>query len=137
MDRHLEEGLADKVAIRWLGRDFQTDRANYRDLSYGELAGLTSRFAHLLEQLDVAPGERVFSLLGRVPELYVAALGTLKAGRVFSPLFSAFGPEPVRARMTLGDARQIKPHAARLDQTTTLLNHAQAAPAADGAGARG
>ncbi|NCA87802.1 MAG: acetate--CoA ligase [Gammaproteobacteria bacterium] len=107
VDRHLEEGLADKVAIRWLGRDFQTDRANYRDLSYGELAGLTSRFAHLLEQLDVAPGERVFSLLGRVPELYVAALGTLKAGRVFSPLFSAFGPEPVRARMTLGDARVL------------------------------
>ena len=107
VDRHLEEGLADKVAIRWLGRDFQTDRADYRDLSYGELAGLTSRFAHLLEQLDVAPGERVFSLLGRVPELYVAALGTLKAGRVFSPLFSAFGPEPVRARMTLGDARVL------------------------------
>ena len=53
------------------------------------------------------PGERVFSLLGRVPELYVAALGTLKAGRVFSPLFSAFGPEPVKARMEIGDARVL------------------------------
>ena len=131
VDRHLDEGLADKVAIRWLGRDSQRDSQmdsqrdcqrdreqdshrdsqthvlGCRDLTYGELAGLTSRFAHLLERLDVALGERVFSLLGRVPDLYVAALGTLKAGRVFSPLFSAFGPEPVRARMTLGDARVL------------------------------
>ncbi|MFY9974052.1 MAG: AMP-binding protein, partial [Chromatiaceae bacterium] len=102
LDRHLDEGLADKVAIRWLGRD-----VTGLDLTYRELAALTSRFAHLLERLEVAPGERVFSLLGRVPELYVAALGTLKAGRVFSPLFSAFGPEPVKARMEIGDARVL------------------------------
>jgi acetyl-CoA synthetase len=102
VDRHLEDGLADKTAIRWIARD----RA-VRDISYRELAALTSRFARLLVHLGVHPGERVFSLLGRVPELYVAALGTLKAGRVFSPLFSAFGPEPVRARMEIGDARVL------------------------------
>jgi len=107
LDRHLDAGLADKVAIRWLGRDAHPSGQGGRDLSYGELARLTSRFAHLLARLDVAPGERVFSLLGRVPDLYVAALGSLKAGRVFSPLFSAFGPEPVRARLTLGDARVL------------------------------
>jgi len=45
----------------------------------------------------VQPGERVSSLLGRVPELYVTALGTLKAGCVFSPLFLVFGPEPAQA----------------------------------------
>ena len=44
----------------------------------------------------VAKGDRVFSLLGRIPELYFAALGTLKNGSVFSPLFSAFGPEPIK-----------------------------------------
>ncbi|NEV60795.1 acetate--CoA ligase [Thiorhodococcus minor] len=102
VDRHLDDGLADKVAIRWLGKDL-----TQRDIRYRELAALTSNFAHLLERLGVAPGERVFSLLGRVPELYVAALGTLKAGRVFSPLFSAFGPEPIKARMTIGDARVL------------------------------
>ena len=52
-------------------------------------------------------GDRVFSLLGRVPELYIAALGTLKNGSVFSPLFSAFGPEPIKARMTIGDAKVL------------------------------
>ena len=102
LDRHLDDGLADKVAIRWLGRDRSS-----RDFSYRELAGLSSRFAHLLQRLGCTPGERVFSLLGRVPELYIAALGTLKAGRVFSPLFSAFGPEPVQARMQIGDARVL------------------------------
>ena len=102
VDRHLADGLADKVAIRWLGKDMSR-----RDIRYRDLAALTSRFAHLLGRLGVARGERVFSLLGRVPELYVAALGTLKAGRVFSPLFSAFGPEPIQARMTIGDARVL------------------------------
>ena len=102
VDRHLDGALADAVALRWIGRDL-----GVQDFSYRDLAALTSRFAHLLERLGVAPGERVFSLLGRVPELYVAALGTLKAGRVFSPLFSAFGPEPVRARMAIGDARVL------------------------------
>jgi acetyl-CoA synthetase len=107
VDRHLDDGLADKVAIRWIARDPKIGTQGVRDFSYRELAALTSRFANLLERLGVAPGERVFSLLGRVPELYVSALGTLKAGRVFSPLFSAFGPEPVKARMEIGDARVL------------------------------
>ena len=54
--------------------------------------------------LDVA-GERVFVLAGRIPELYFAALGTLKNVSVFCPLFSAFGPEPIRQRLERGDAR--------------------------------
>ena len=64
----------------------------------------TNRFANVLRQRGIGKGDRVFSLLGRVPELYVAALGTLKNGSVFSPLFSAFGPEPIKARMTIGEA---------------------------------
>ncbi len=107
VDRHLDDGLADKVAIRWLARDSSTGEQGVRDFSYRQLAALSSRFAHLLDRLGVAPGESVFSLLGRVPEVYVAALGTLKAGRVFSPLFSAFGPEPVKTRMEIGDARVL------------------------------
>ena len=57
--------------------------------------------------MGVAKGDRVFTLLGRVPELYIAALGTLKNGSVFSPLFSAFGPEPIKARMSIGDAKVL------------------------------
>ena len=51
--------------------------------------------------------ERVFTLIGRVPELCVAAPGTLKSGGVLHPLFSAFGPAPIRARMSIGRARVL------------------------------
>ncbi|WP_028927847.1 acetate--CoA ligase [Pseudonocardia acaciae] len=99
LDRHLSDpAVADKVALRWLGRS-GTSTFSYRDL-----AALTSRFAGVLTELGVAPGERVFTLLGRVPGLYVAVLGALKARCVVSPLFSAFGPEPVAERMRLGEA---------------------------------
>ena len=50
----------------------------------------------------VGKGDLVAVLAGRIPELYIAALGTLKNGSVFSPLFSAFGPEPIRTRLELG-----------------------------------
>ncbi|MCF7990526.1 MAG: acetate--CoA ligase [Thiohalocapsa sp.] len=107
VERHLEDGLADKVAIRWLARESDGPGGGTRDFTYRELAALSSRFANLLGHLGVSPRERVFTLLGRVPALYITALGTLKAGRVFSPLFSAFGPGPVKARMEIGDARVL------------------------------
>jgi acetyl-CoA synthetase len=99
VDRHVLHGDGEKEALRWLGRD-----GARRSYSYADLKTETDRFATLLRDLGHGKGVRVFSLLGRVPELYIAALGTLKAGGVFSPLYSAFGPEPVRARMTIGEA---------------------------------
>ena len=73
------------------------------EFTYAPLAEATSRFADVLQGLGVVAGERVFGLTGRIPELYVALLGTLKHRSVFCPLFSAFGPEPVRQRMERGD----------------------------------
>jgi acetyl-CoA synthetase len=55
----------------------------------------------------VGRGERVFCFTGRVPALYATALGTLRNGSVFAPLFSAFGPEPVRQRVELGDGHVL------------------------------
>jgi acetyl-CoA synthetase len=99
VDRHANGASAGKVALRCRDR-----RGAMTELSYVELQQQTNRFANVLRGLGVGRGDRVFSLLGRVPELYVAALGTLKNGSVFSPLFPAFGPEPVRQRLQLGDA---------------------------------
>jgi acetyl-CoA synthetase len=45
--------------------------------------------------------------MGRIPDLYVAALGTLKYRAIFSPLFSAFGPEPVKTRLAISEARVL------------------------------
>ncbi|HZP88359.1 MAG TPA: AMP-binding protein, partial [Burkholderiales bacterium] len=95
--RHAVSGRADHVAIRWLGRSGAT-----REFTYSQLDRETSRFAHVLSDLGVAAGERVFVLCGRIPELYVAVLGALKRGCVVSPLFSAFGPEPIATRIAIG-----------------------------------
>ena len=94
--RHAHGRLADRVAIRWRGRSAS------RDITYAELDRLSNRFANVLRTLGIAPGERVFVLTGRIPELYVAVLGALKARNVLCPLFSAFGPEPLRQRLSLG-----------------------------------
>ncbi|WP_212843569.1 acetate--CoA ligase [Catellatospora sp. IY07-71] len=98
VDRHVLAGAGDRAALRCVSRD------GVVDVSYGQLLARTSRFANLLTHLGVGRGERVFSLLGRVPELYVTALGTLRHAGAYSPLFAAFGPEPVRERLARGDA---------------------------------
>ena len=102
VDRHVDGPLADTVALRFLGKGEAV-----AELTYAELKRVTDRFAGVLGRLEVGRGERVFALAGRIPELYVAALGTLKHGSVFCPLFSAFGPEPIAQRMRLGDARVL------------------------------
>jgi len=102
VERHARGPLATKVAIRWLGRDGTT-----RNISYQELARDARRFAGVLRDLGVGKGDRVFALAPRIPELYVTVLGTLRNGSVLSPLFSAFGPEPIKTRMSAGDARVL------------------------------
>ncbi len=102
VDRHVAHGNSTRLALRWLGKNDAS-----RNFTYGDLARLTNRFANVLKHLGIGEGDRVFGLMGRIPALYVAALGTFKIGAVFCPLFSAFGPEPVRSRMTLGDARVL------------------------------
>ncbi|WP_030843968.1 acetate--CoA ligase [Streptomyces sp. NRRL F-4474] len=102
VDRHVEAGHGDWEALRCVAAD---DSVTH--VSYADLAADASRFAHVLDDLGAAPQERVFTLLGRRRELYTAALGTLRSRRVLCPLFSAFGPEPVRQRLALGDARVL------------------------------
>lgn len=102
VDRHARGTLADRVAIRWLGEE-----GARRDISYAELMRLTNRFANAALALGLKRGDRIFVLAPRLPELYVAVLGSLKAGLVVSPLFSAFGPEPIAMRMNLGGGRAL------------------------------
>jgi acetyl-CoA synthetase len=101
VDRHALGPRATRVALRCVGA------RGVRELRYLDLREQTNRFANALRRLGIGAGDRVFSLLGRVPELYVSALGTLKNRSVFCPLFSAFGPEPLRTRLERGDGRVL------------------------------
>ncbi|MBI3245465.1 MAG: acetate--CoA ligase [Deltaproteobacteria bacterium] len=102
VDRHAEGPRRDHLALRWIGKRHET-----RDFTYADLQAQSNRFAHVLKKLGVGKDDRVFLLAGRIPELYVSALGTLKNGSVFCPLFSAFGPEPIRQRLSIGDGRVL------------------------------
>ena len=102
VDRHAQGPLRERIALR-----FVASEAPAIEISFAELARLTSRFANVLRQLGVQKGERLFVLAGRIPELYVAVLGSLKCGVVVTPLFSAFGPEPIATRVNLGEGKVL------------------------------
>jgi len=102
VDRHANTQRRSKLAIRWLGKNGEV-----QDYTYGQLQELTNRFANVLQNLGIGKGDRVYILAGRIPELYIAALGTLKHRAIFCPLFSAFGPEPIRARLTIGQSKVL------------------------------
>jgi acetyl-CoA synthetase len=119
VDRHAVGARRDHVALRWLGK-----RGEVENLSYGRLSEMSSRFANALARLGVAKGDRVYALAGRIPELYVAALGTWKHRSIFCPLFSAFGPEPIRARLAIGEARVLLTTASLYERKVAALRAA-------------
>lgn len=102
VDRHASGPRRERVALRALRRD-----GSVQEITYGALRELTDRFANVLRGLGVGQGETVFTLLGRVPELQITAVGAWKHRSVFCPLFSAFGPEPIRTRLEIGRARVL------------------------------
>lgn len=102
IDRHVASGYGEQIAVRWLGKDGSRQQYSYQDIQ-----GLAASFANILIDHGLNKGDSVFVLMGRVPELYGCALGTWKAGLVFTPLFSAFGPEPIRTRMEIGNANVL------------------------------
>ncbi len=101
VERHATEAYADRIAFHFLGAEHN------RSITYKDLSRQTNRFANVLKQLGVGKGDRLFVLTGRIPALYVAVLGSFKNGTVVSPLFSAFGPEPLMTRLNLGEAKVL------------------------------
>ena len=97
VDRHAAGPRREHVALLCLDRHGERN-----EVTYAELAESSNRFANILDTLGVVAGERVFVLMQRTADLYVAALGTLKHRSVLCPLFAAFGPEPIRQRLELG-----------------------------------
>ncbi len=97
--RHAAGAAKDRTAVRWLGK-----RGERTDWTYADLARETNRFANTLAALGVVPGDRVFVLMPRIPELYAAVLGALAHRAIVSPLFAAFGPDPLAQRLALGEA---------------------------------
>ena len=94
-----------------------------------ELHERAARFANLLVSLGVRPGDRVAGLLPRTTSLPVVVVGTLLAGAVYQPLFTAFGPQGVATRLAASAAKVIvtdRANRAKLDDlpdVTILVTH--------------
>ncbi len=94
IDRHCNAGRGAKKALLWEGKNDEAE-----EYTFDDLRRQTNRFANVLRGLGVDKGARVFTFMERLPESYIATFGTLKAGCIIGPLFSAFGPDPVRDRL--------------------------------------
>lgn len=109
-DRHAASG---EVALEWENADGQGGA-----LSFAELQTEAARFANLLASSGVAPGDVVAGLLPRTPELLITILGTWRAGAVYQPLFTAFGPKAISHRLDLSGAKVAvsdMPHRGKLE----------------------
>jgi acetyl-CoA synthetase len=99
VDRHAGAG---RPALRWFGK-----RGETRTYTFDELARLTGRFANVLRARGIGRGDRVAGFLPRIPEMLIAMIGTWKAGAVYVPIFTGFGPDAIDFRVRHSGARAL------------------------------
>jgi acetyl-CoA synthetase len=78
-----------------------------RNVSYGELKALSNRFANLLAEAGIRPGDRVGLLLPQALQTAFAHIGLYKLGAIAIPLFSLFGPDALAFRLKDSGARAV------------------------------
>jgi acetyl-CoA synthetase len=101
IDRHAEGWRKNKVALYADGPD------GARKFTFLDLKLLSNKFANVLKSLGISRGDRVFTYMGRYPELYIAAIGTVKNGSVWGPLFGGFRAEAVMDRLEDSGAKVL------------------------------
>ncbi|MEZ5321606.1 MAG: acetate--CoA ligase [Microthrixaceae bacterium] len=99
LDRHVDAGAGDKVAIHWEGEPGDT-----RTLTYRELRDEVARFANALKTLGVRRGDCVAIYMPMIPELPMAMLACTRIGAVHSVIFGGFSPDSIVDRGNDADA---------------------------------
>lgn len=110
-DRHVGAGRA---ALIWEGRD--GERATW---TFEQLQAASSRFANLLASRGIGAGDCVSGILPRTPELLITILGTWRAGAIYQPLFTAFGPKAIEHRVHTAGSKLVVtdvPNRGKLDE---------------------
>ncbi len=108
VDRHDCDSHRNEIAFRFVGPNTNdVGELATTEMTFGEFALQVRKFTDVLRELGVGKGDPVVVFTGRIPELYVSILGALRNGNIVSPLFSAFGPEPLATRIRLGDAHVL------------------------------
>ncbi len=103
VDAHLKTDRRDKKALIW-----ESQKGDIEEYTFVELARLSNKFANVLtRECGIKKGDRVFFFLERIPEIFIGIIGTLKAGAIIGPLFSAFGPDAVKDRLVDSRAKVL------------------------------
>ena len=95
IDRHVENGHGDDVALIWEGNNPSEDK----QFTYKELLIEVSKFSNVLKSNNVVKGDRVCIYMQMIPELTIAMLACARIGAVHSIVFGAFSPESLRDRI--------------------------------------
>ncbi|MEV4758212.1 acetate--CoA ligase [Micromonospora sp. NPDC049559] len=102
LDRHVEAGLGDRVAIHWEGEPGDT-----RTITYTDLLRLTSQAANALTELGVVAGDRVAIYLPMIPEAAVAMLACARIGATHSVVFGGFSVDALSNRIQDASAKVV------------------------------
>ena len=102
LDRHIEGGHGDKVALIWEGEPGEVRRLTYRELDAD-----VGRLANALHRIGVHKGDRVGLFMPLTPEVAIALLACAKLGAVYIPLFSGYGPGAISSRLNDGAAKVL------------------------------
>ena len=102
LDRHVEAGNGDRVAIHFEGEPGDT-----RDYTYAELAAEVRKAANAFESLGVAKGDRVAVYLPMIPEAVITMLACARIGAVHSVVFGGFSADALRTRINDADAKVV------------------------------
>lgn len=92
----------DKIAVLW-----ENDKGEKKQFTFQEITSLSNKFAHVLTNLGIVKGDRVFTFLPRVPETFYAFFGILKTGAVGGNFFPAFGKEALLDRLKNSGAKTL------------------------------
>jgi len=99
LDRHVEDGNGDRVALHFVGEPGDT-----RDVTYAELLADTCKFANALKSRGINKGDRVLIYMPMVPEAAVAMLACARIGAVHSVVFGGFSAQSILDRLEDSEA---------------------------------
>ncbi|HZN20095.1 MAG TPA: acetate--CoA ligase [Micromonosporaceae bacterium] len=102
LDRHVEAGRGDKVALHWEG-----EPGDQRTLTYADLHRLTCQAANALTDLGLRAGDRAAIYLPMIPEAVVAMLACARIGVTHSVVFGGFSADSLRGRIQDADAKLV------------------------------
>ncbi|WP_116102919.1 acetate--CoA ligase [Amycolatopsis thermalba] len=102
VDRHVESGHGEQVAIHWVGEPGDT-----RDITYAQLKDEVSKAANALASLGVTSGDRVAIQLPMIPEAIVSMLACARLGAMHSVVFGGFSPAALRSRVDDAEAKVV------------------------------